>query len=43
MLCLADCTNKHKRWHFRREGFSLGTAVSSPPSSVNGSANKIES
>ena len=25
-----------------RQGFSLGTPVSSPPSSVNGSANKIK-
>ena len=26
----------------RRQGFSPGTPVSSPPSSVNGSANKIK-
>ena len=26
----------------RRQGFSPGTPVSSPPSSINGSANKIK-
>ena len=33
--CMLDHEARHR-------GFSLGTPVSSPPSSVNGSANKIE-